>query len=98
MNSTNTVIILVLILFVLYIKQYQENFVLNVYGVGGTCNDYIPDYNSCNVAPTFDSDNIENFACPCSRRKGCPYNSNCPCGLNCTCGINCSCDINCSCN
>ena len=68
MNSTNTVIILVLILFVLYIGQNQENFVLNVYGVGGNCNDYIPDYNSCNVVPTFDSDNIENFACPCSKR------------------------------
>lgn len=68
MNSTNTIIILLLILFILYIKQYQENFVDNIYGINENCNYYIPDYSSCNVVPTFDSDNIENFACPCSKK------------------------------
>ena len=94
------IIILIIILIAISFLQNKETFVYvkNVYGVGGTCNDYIPDYNSCDVAPVFDSDNIENFACACSKRRGCRYNKNCPCGINCSCDANCSCDINCSCN
>ena len=79
-------------------KEPTEFYSVNT---GGTCNDYIPNYNSCNLNPSFDyenNENIENFACPCSNRYknyskiGCPYNKNCPCGINCTCGINCSCN------
>ncbi len=66
------IIILVIILILISLFENKENFVYvkNVYGVGGTCNDYIPDYNPCPTSvPAFDTDNIENFACPCSARR-----------------------------
>jgi hypothetical protein len=66
------IIILIIILITISLFQTKETFVYvkNVYGVGGTCNDYIPDYNACPTAvPTFSTDNIENFACPCAARR-----------------------------
>ncbi len=66
------IIILIVILIAISLFQTKETFVYvkNVYGVGGTCNDYIPDYNSCPTSvPVFSTDNIENFACPCAARR-----------------------------
>ena len=68
MNKNNIVILLLLILFVFYICQNKEHFVYmnKIYNKGGTCNDYIPNYKSCNITHSFDSN--ENFTCPCSKR------------------------------
>lgn len=82
MDQLQTIIILIVILIGFSIVYQQENFtwVKNIYGVGGTCNDYIPDYNSCgNPVPEYNypnlenpfkiDSNVENFACPCSKRN-----------------------------
>jgi len=74
-NRIQLIVILIVILIAISLFQIKETFVYvkNVYGVGGTCNDYIPDYNSCpNAVPAFstnNTDNIENFACPCAARR-----------------------------
>ena len=73
MTKTHIFLLLLLILFVFYICQNEEHFVYmnKIYNTGGNCNDYIPNYNSCNLTPSFDNndnDNVENFACPCSKR------------------------------
>ena len=63
------IILIIILIAISFFTQTNETFVYvkNVYGVGGTCNDYIPDYNSCPTAvPT---DNIENFSCPCAGRR-----------------------------
>ena len=66
------IILIIILIAISFFTQTNETFVYvkNVYGVGGTCNDYIPDYNSCPSAfPTFSTDNIENFSCPCAGRR-----------------------------
>jgi hypothetical protein len=70
MTKTNIVILLLLILFVFYICENKEHFVYmnKIYNTCGNCNDYIPNYNSCNLTPSLDNENIENFTCPCSKR------------------------------
>lgn len=76
MNKGNIIIILLIILIIIKITNIStENFIYmkRVYGQGGTCNDYIPDYTSCKNVPTdntFDyQGNVEFFECPCNKSR-----------------------------
>ncbi len=70
LDRPQLILLLILILALIYLYPSLESFVWvqNVYGVGGTCNDYIPNYNPCTVSPEFDYPNYEGFACGCSKR------------------------------